>query len=213
MDEIGDGEITSRFVEEVIPGGSCYSVGLGGHICGGGYGLLSRKFGLTIDYLSGVDIVCVDSANKVACKKLRKGSTVEEDQDLLWACKGGGGGNYGIITCYYFENLPPAPQNAYLVTVSIDWNGLTLQKFQTLLDILWDIVSINEPFFAILHIMHISAGEIPFLFQSAFDKTEYFYENTYSRFIEGGGDLFQTFGTVVSLSLSVESLCLWYQHH
>ena len=167
----------------VIPGGSCYSVGLGGHICGGGYGLLSRKFGLTIDYLSGVDIVCVDSANKVACKKLRKGSTVEEDQDLLWACKGGGGGNYGIITCYYFENLPPAPQNAYLVTVSIDWNGLTLQKFQTLLDILWDIVSINEPFFAILHIMHISAGEIPFLFQSAFDKTEYFYENTYSRFI------------------------------
>jgi FAD/FMN-containing dehydrogenase len=37
-----------------IPGGSCYSVGAGGHICGGGYGLLSRKYGLTVDHLVAV---------------------------------------------------------------------------------------------------------------------------------------------------------------
>ena len=167
----------------VIPGGSCYSVGLGGHICGGGYGLLSRKFGLTIDYLSGVDIVCVDSKNKVECKKLRKGSKLEEDQDLLWACKGGGGGNYGIITCYYFENPPVSPHYAYLVTISIDWIGLTLKKFQALLAIYWEIVSSDIPFFTILHIMHISAGEIPFLFQSVFSQGEKYYDYEYSKFI------------------------------
>ena len=164
-----------------IPGGSCYSVGLGGHICGGGYGLLSRKFGLTIDHLSGVDIVCVDGANKVECKKLRKGSTVEEDQDLLWACKGGGGGNYGIITCYYFEKLP-APKFAYLKTKSIVWNGLTLEKFQALLAAYWDLVSKNKPFFSILHIMHISTGEIPFLFQYTFNAEEHYSIEEYSLF-------------------------------
>ncbi|BEU53355.1 FAD-binding oxidoreductase [Ralstonia solanacearum] len=40
-----------------LPGGSCYSVGAGGHISGGGYGLLSRLQGLTVDWLSAVDIV------------------------------------------------------------------------------------------------------------------------------------------------------------
>src|SRR3954463_8698186 len=34
-----------------LPGGSCYSVGAGGHVTGGGYGLLSRRHGLTVDYL------------------------------------------------------------------------------------------------------------------------------------------------------------------
>ncbi len=45
-----------------LPGGSCYSVGAGGHIVGGGYGLLSRLHGLTVDYLAAVDVVCVRPA-------------------------------------------------------------------------------------------------------------------------------------------------------
>ena len=36
---------------KTLPAGSCYSVGLGGHICGGGYGLMSRAFGLTVEHL------------------------------------------------------------------------------------------------------------------------------------------------------------------
>ena len=42
---------------KTIPGGSCYSVGAGGHICGGGYGFLSRMRGLTCDSLSAVDML------------------------------------------------------------------------------------------------------------------------------------------------------------
>lgn len=44
-----------------IPGGSCYSVGLGGYIVGGGYGLMSREFGLTVDYLAAVDVIVVNA--------------------------------------------------------------------------------------------------------------------------------------------------------
>src|SRR5271156_6892457 len=43
-----------------IPGGSCFEVGAGGHITGGGYGVLSRLHGLTIDWVSAIEILTVD---------------------------------------------------------------------------------------------------------------------------------------------------------
>ncbi|MFP3663308.1 FAD-binding protein, partial [Burkholderia sp. SIMBA_043] len=39
-----------KTANRTLPGGSCYSVGSGGHIVGGGYGLLSRLHGLTVDW-------------------------------------------------------------------------------------------------------------------------------------------------------------------
>ncbi|HEY4631697.1 MAG TPA: FAD-binding protein, partial [Blastococcus sp.] len=48
-----------------LPGGSCYSVGLGGHVVGGGYGLMSREHGLTVDYLDAVDVIVVDANRRV----------------------------------------------------------------------------------------------------------------------------------------------------
>jgi FAD/FMN-containing dehydrogenase len=44
-----------------LPGGTCGSVGAGGHIAGGGYGPLSRLHGLTVDWLSAVEILTVDA--------------------------------------------------------------------------------------------------------------------------------------------------------
>ena len=49
-----------------IPAGTCYTVGAGGHISGGGYGVLSRLHGLTVDWVSSVDILTVDGHGKVA---------------------------------------------------------------------------------------------------------------------------------------------------
>ena len=161
----------------VIPGGSCYSVGLGGHICGGGYGLLSRRDGLTIDYLSGVDILCVDQNRKVSLKQIRADSGTEDEKLLLWACQGGGGGNFGLITRYYFKNLPAAPQYAYIETLSISWKELTREKFKFLLQVFWEFVNNDEPYFVLLKLMHISAGEIPITFQSVFDEGENNYVN------------------------------------
>ena len=83
----------------LLPAGSCSGVGLGGLTLGGGYGLFSRQFGLTCDHLERVRMVdglgrIVDSA---------------EDPDLLWACRGGGNGNFGAITAMEFRTVPAPP--------------------------------------------------------------------------------------------------------
>jgi len=73
---------------KIIPGGSCGSVGIGGLVLGGGYGLLSRKFGLACDSL--LEVTMVDGNGQVKNSK--------DDKELLWACRGGGNGNFGVIT-------------------------------------------------------------------------------------------------------------------
>ena len=99
-----------------LPGGSCYSVGAGGHICGGGYGLLSRLQGLTVDWLSAVDILTVDSRGKVVPRTV----DARREPDLFRACRGAGGGNFGAITSYVFDTLPPAPREVALAVVAFD---------------------------------------------------------------------------------------------
>ena len=78
-----------------------FRVGAGGHITGGGYGLVSRLYGTTADWVSGVDILTVDSKGKVALRSC----TAKQDADLLRACRGGGGGNFGVIVDYLFDHV------------------------------------------------------------------------------------------------------------
>lgn len=110
--------LLNNLYQKTIPAGSCYSVGLGGHITGGGYGILSRLMGLSIDYLSAVDIVVVQGGTPklLTCTSTR-------NADLLWAVKGAGGGQFGLITRYYFatETLPEAPSYMFTTTYSWDW--------------------------------------------------------------------------------------------
>ena len=73
-----------------VPGGSCPSVGIAGLALGGGHGLAGRRWGLTTDNIRAVTIVTADG-------RIRK-VTEDSDQDLFWACQGGGGGNFGIVT-------------------------------------------------------------------------------------------------------------------
>jgi FAD/FMN-containing dehydrogenase len=73
-----------------VPGGSCPTVGLGGLALGGGMGLAGRRFGLTSDNVTALQIVTADG-------NLRR-CDAASDADLFWACRGGGGGNFGIVT-------------------------------------------------------------------------------------------------------------------
>ncbi|MDQ6837989.1 MAG: FAD-dependent oxidoreductase, partial [Actinomycetota bacterium] len=84
-----------------IPGGSCYSVGAGGHITGAGYGLLSRRYGLTVDHLTAVEVVHVDGEGTVRCDGFGTDGATPDEQLMLWGCKGGGGGNFGIVTKFF----------------------------------------------------------------------------------------------------------------
>jgi FAD/FMN-containing dehydrogenase len=108
-----------------IPAGSCYTVGAGGHISGGGYGVLSRLFGLTVDWLSEVDILTVDIDGKVIHRKVDQ----SHDADLFRACRGAGGGMLGIITSFQFEKLPPAPVEVVSTGFGFDWKDINESKF------------------------------------------------------------------------------------
>ncbi|MGB6304646.1 MAG: FAD-binding oxidoreductase [Acidobacteriaceae bacterium] len=112
-----------------LPGGSCGTVGAGGHICGGGYGVLSRLHGLTCDWVSAVDILTVDSRGKVIPRRVDK----DHDADLFRACRGAGGGNFGIITNYYFSDLPTAPQEVMAASIAFAWADMTPERFAGIL--------------------------------------------------------------------------------
>ena len=92
-----------------IPAGTCPTVGVGGLALGGGYGLASRRFGLTADSIASLTIVTADG-------RIRRADR-DTNEDLFWACRGGGGGNFGIVTGFEFE-LHRARGAAYF---SISW--------------------------------------------------------------------------------------------
>ncbi|MGW2050494.1 FAD-dependent oxidoreductase [Streptomyces sp. NPDC001858] len=104
-----------------LPGGSCYSVGAGGHISGGGFGLLSRLHGLTVDYLYAVEVVTVRDRTHAEVTVARKDSPEPALQDLWWAHTGGGGGNFGVVTRYWFRGLPEPPSQVLTRAVAWDW--------------------------------------------------------------------------------------------
>jgi hypothetical protein len=155
-----------------LPGGSCYSVGVGGHIVGGGYGLLSRQHGLVVDYLTGVDVVCVNRHGRARLVRARKGDP--ETGRLLWAHTGGGGGNFGIVTAYYFSGLPAPPQQVRVGITTWQWAALPPADFATLLRNYGRFMEANSspssPYaglFALLHAFHQSAGKISLTTQVA----------------------------------------------
>jgi hypothetical protein len=73
--------------------------GVGGFTLGGGYGRLNRKFGLAIDNLRSAELVTADG-------QIRRVSD-QQDADLFWAIRGGGG-NFGVVTEFEFELHPMA---------------------------------------------------------------------------------------------------------
>ncbi|WP_435894742.1 FAD-binding oxidoreductase [Oceaniferula spumae] len=99
----------------LLPSGSCAGVGLAGLTLGGGYGLFARKYGLTCDHLIGVRMV--DG----------QGNVHDSDQqpDLLKVCRGGGNGNFGIITELRFRTVP-APKS--FSSKRIRFRNLTPEK-------------------------------------------------------------------------------------
>ncbi len=78
-----------------LPGGSCATVGIAGLTLGGGYGLLSRQMGLTCDSLLGVKMVNAKGEMITA--------NATQNSDLFWASRGGGGGNFGVVTSLTFK--------------------------------------------------------------------------------------------------------------
>ena len=81
-----------------IPGGSCPTVGIAGLALGGGVGFSGRKLGLTCDNIRSFTMVTADGVVR-PCNPQR-------NPNLFWACRGGGGGNFGVATRFTFSTHP-----------------------------------------------------------------------------------------------------------
>jgi hypothetical protein len=112
-----------------IPAGTCATVCAGGHISGGGYGLLVRLHGVSTDWVTEIDILTVDASGKVIPRTVNK----NQDADLFRACRGIGGGNFGVITSYVFEKLPQAPLEVMDANLQFQWADMTEEKFARVL--------------------------------------------------------------------------------
>ncbi|CBX96720.1 hypothetical protein IAQ61_005419 [Plenodomus lingam] len=110
--EIGAGVLAQeawRFFEPLgmlVTVGAIGSVGLaGGFGQGGGHGPLGPAYGLMVDQAVEFEVVTADGQQR----------TINEcnDPDLFWAMRGGGGGNYAVLTSYKFQLHPSVPLNVY----------------------------------------------------------------------------------------------------
>ncbi|EDY42523.2 secreted FAD-binding protein [Streptomyces sp. SPB074] len=127
-----------------IPAGVCPQVGVGGHVLGGGYGPLSRRDGVVADHLYAVEVVVVDASGR-ARKVVATREADDPNRELWWAHTGGGGGNFGIVTRYWFRTpgargkdpsalLPTAPESTVRHLVTWDWSALTEEAFTRIID-------------------------------------------------------------------------------
>ena len=83
------------------PVGINSTTGIAGLTLGGGFGWLTRKYGMTIDNLISVEMITSDG------EKIR--ASQNENTDLFWAVRGGGG-NFGVVTQFEFQLFPLGPQ-------------------------------------------------------------------------------------------------------
>jgi FAD/FMN-containing dehydrogenase len=123
----------------IIPAGESPDIGAGGHVLGGAFGFLCREHGLAADYLYAVELVAVDETG-TATRVVATREASDPNRELWWAHTGGGGGNFGIVTRYWFRSpgatgtdpallLPRAPDSVTIFRVAWNWGDVDEAAF------------------------------------------------------------------------------------
>lgn len=125
-------------LEVTVSAGRCPGVGVGGLTLGGGFGFSARQLGLATDALTETELVTA-AGDVLTCNQA-------ENPDLFWACRGGGGGSFGINTSFTFRTTPIGEVSIYRCT----WNSvdpaLLLDAFQRVLAVAPDAFSMRLGF-------------------------------------------------------------------
>lgn len=125
-----------------FPGGSCPTVGIAGLALGGGVGVLSRQLGLTSDNLTAAQVVTADGS-VLTCD-------ATSHSDLFFACRGGGGGNFGVATSFTITTRRLT--EVVLFFLSWPWSraGRVVSGWQSWApfapDALWSTLHLTGPF-------------------------------------------------------------------
>ncbi|SIO39099.1 FAD-binding oxidoreductase [Chitinophaga niabensis] len=123
----------------VLPAGEHPGIGVGGHIAGGAFGFICREYGLAADHLYGLELVTVDASGK-AYSVIATREANDPNRELWWAHTGGGAGNFGIVTRFWFRSpgavgadpaaaLPKAPASITTFRLGWDWKDIDEQLF------------------------------------------------------------------------------------
>ena len=128
----------------VVPLGEFPEIGIGGHVAGGAFGFLCRQLGLAADYLYGVEVVTVDTDGRASSVVATREKS-DPNRDLWWAHTGGGAGNFGVVTRYWFRTqgasgndpakllLPRAPESITTFKAEWNWSDIDQPSFLKLL--------------------------------------------------------------------------------
>jgi FAD/FMN-containing dehydrogenase len=108
-----------------FPLGNSDTVGIGGLVLGGGVGAVSRAFGLTCDSLVETDVVLADGTVLTCCET--------QNADLFWACRGGGGGNFGVNTSFTFQARPVLDSSTCLLLWHWEHAAAVLGRMQRIM--------------------------------------------------------------------------------
>src|SRR5690242_13562599 len=127
----------------VVPLGEYPEIGMGGHVAGGAFGFLCRQLGLAADHLYALEVVTVD-ANGRARSDVATCEPSDANRELWWAHTGAGGGNFGVVTRYWFRSqgasgsdpaalLPRAPESITTFKAEWSWSDIDRASFLRLL--------------------------------------------------------------------------------
>jgi FAD/FMN-containing dehydrogenase len=127
----------------VIPLGEFPEIGMGGHVPGGAFGFLCRQLGLAADHLYAVEVVTVDDRGRARTVVATREAS-DPNRQLWWAHTGGGAGNFGVVTTFWFRApdasgedpatlLPRAPESITTFRAEWSWSDIDEPTFLQLL--------------------------------------------------------------------------------
>ena len=195
---LGDFDHATQASALVTPLGINSTTGIAGLTLGGGFGWLNRKYGLTIDNLVSADVVTADGQLLHA--------SADENTDLFWAIRGGGG-NFGIVTSFEFQLHPLGPELlSGLIVFPFDQAKSVITQYAAFANTMPDDLNV--------WVVTRKAPPLPFLPEEVHGKEVVLLALCYAGDAEEGQKVIEplhSFGTPVGTHVGVQPYEAWQQ--